>query len=1242
MKIKDFVSCLLACSVAASSAWAVNDAKPLGEPRLDRPTLHSLGAYWIIQGDDNQNASIAVEYRAVGSPNWVAGAPLFRVERRAHLTEKYGSKLSVPDDGWLFAGSVLLLKPDTAYELRLTLKDPDGGTAARTLKSRTRLEPRLSPSARKRFVVPGKGGGTGTEGDPFRGLETAQRAAIPGDLFLLGPGVYEGTWEITKSGTPEKPIVWRGRGSGTGKAVIDAQGRAEARPVQGIAGSGSHDVWFEDLTVRNAQYGLVFHDSARIVVRRCHIHQVEYGLAATRDSHATMDDHFIADNLIEGPSTWPRTKGIENARGIQISGQGHVVCYNRIRGFADAIDTFPSPRCAGIDVHNNDLSELTDDGVEMDFSERNTRCFHNRLTNVFQGISMQPVFGGPVYVFRNIMYNVAVEPFKLHNNPSGCLIFHNTVVKHGIPALLYTSERVRHSLSRNNVYVGTKAQYGMDFLARMVDCDFDYDGFAGGPFSVFLRWNGVRYGTLDEVRKRAPVLRHAVQLDSHSLFASKTLPPEDVSLAVSVPPDLRLSANSGAIDAGAVLPGLNDGFRGDRPDLGAYELGDAPPHYGPRLERKSETAEKHDPPQHGGRINQLKVLSDKIDDVTTVENIVKSFVKPGMSDQQHAEALWRAVVKYRHQTTPPNEFLAGDWEAHDPVKIFNVYGYCMCCCCSAIVEALNREDGRQARGRILNGHSVPEVWYQNGWHMFDGSLLTYFPRPEDGVAASVDEISAAVKGWYEGHPGYRKNRTRIMELMRKDGWSGWKSTGPALLANCPFYRAGYFPARTHGWDATMSEYDRQSEVYEYGYHVGHRALFSLRPGEALIREAGNRGLHVNMDRDPSWDVLSARAPENDLVYLKDFFPGYRGGVVANGTHRYAPNLRAGDLALGAEVHENLVQGDSGQPALRIGQAGKSGVVVIPMISPYVYLGGRLTLKAVGRTPDDRVSIAISTNNARSFTELLSTPLQGAQDLTVEFKDKVLRRYAYWIKLELSGQVGLDRLLIENDIQHAPRTLPWLGQGANTITVSADQDPAIATRSIACRITPDAGFTSNETSRTMGLLFDNVDLKHDACWWKGGTGLMTVPIETPGDLVSLGFSAQVRARGEKDRVRIVASTDGGKTWRQVAEMNGPTQGRTEHFRVGDWPSGTRQVLLRFEMTGNNTVGVQNFRIDADYQDPLASTSKTIRPFRVIHRWNEAGEQKTHAETIAKLPARYSIRTTGEPEMVSVAYEMPATP
>ncbi len=448
------------------------------------------------------------------------------------------------------------------------------------MRAATRAEPRIPAGARRRHVVPGSGGGSGSQDDPYRGLAAAHSASIPGEVYLLHAGVYPGPWVIRHSGTPEKPIVWAA--AGDGPAVIDGRGDSSQRPTHAIEASGAHDVWFEGLTVRNAMHGVTFHDAARIVVRRCHISQVDYGMNAAHNTQGNAQDHFLADNVIEGPSTWPRTKGIEEARGIQITGEGHVICYNRIKGFADAIDTFPSPRCAGIDIQNNELSELTDDGIEMDYSERNNRCFFNRMTNVFQGISMQPVHGGPVYVFRNVMYNVAVEPFKLHNSPSGCLIFHNTSLKPGMPALLYTSEKVRNCWTRNNVFVGATADYAFDCTAPMVDCDFDYDGFGGGPFRLFLRWNGVRYSTLDDVRKRAPVLNHAILVDSSRAFASKARAPENVAQAQAIPIDLRLAPGSTAIDAGQPLPGLNDGFRGRAPDLGAYELGDPLPQYGPR------------------------------------------------------------------------------------------------------------------------------------------------------------------------------------------------------------------------------------------------------------------------------------------------------------------------------------------------------------------------------------------------------------------------------------------------------------------------------------------------------------------------------------------------------------------------------------------------------------------------------------------------------------------------------------
>ncbi|MDQ3815810.1 MAG: discoidin domain-containing protein, partial [Armatimonadota bacterium] len=210
---------------------AKNAAKSMGDPALDAPTMHSLGTYWIVGGDDNKDAKIEVAYRKIetvgssgasrvngaGAPTtseWKPGPALFRVEQGAHQNDKGESKLNVPDDAYLFAGSLVLLEPDTAYEIKLSLTDPDGGQAEKALQSRTRGEPVVAANAPQYHVVPGNGGGSGTASDPYKGLMAAQAKAKPGDVFLVHAGVYEGTFEVTKSGEPGQPIVWRGAGDG--------------------------------------------------------------------------------------------------------------------------------------------------------------------------------------------------------------------------------------------------------------------------------------------------------------------------------------------------------------------------------------------------------------------------------------------------------------------------------------------------------------------------------------------------------------------------------------------------------------------------------------------------------------------------------------------------------------------------------------------------------------------------------------------------------------------------------------------------------------------------------------------------------------------------------------------------------------------------------------------------------------------------------------------------------------------
>ena len=516
-----------------------NEVSPGGDPVLDPPTLHCLGVAWPVKGDANRNARIDVDVRKVGATGWNRAAPLFRVEPK------------------LFAGSVVGLEPDTAYEIKLSLSDPDGGAAEKTLASRTRAEPKAPADLAEIHVRPGP-----------NALRDAQRQAGPGTVLLLHAGTYEAC-NVIRNGEPGRPILWRP--AGDGEVVLDGGGQTA------VGAWGAHDVWFEGLTFRNTPKAINAGNASRLVVRGCRFLSVDYAFFCTVNDKGEVRDFFIADNVMEGPCRWPRSRGIESPRAIQVTGAGHVICHNRIRGFADAIDTMPSVTCAAIDIYRNEIEVMTDDGIELDYSERNVRCFENRLTNCFQGISLQPVLGGPAYVYRNVMMNVPGSPFKLHSSPSGVLLFHNTVVKKGPPHHVATEERVRNVVSRNNLFVGTEGPYALEASPPMVDCDFDYDGFSGGPWNLFLKWNGVRYGTAEDVRAKAPVYRHVV-----ALAAGEFPTPGDESREAATGFEAKLKAGSGAVDVGERLPGFNDGFAGAAPDLGAVESGASLPRYGPR------------------------------------------------------------------------------------------------------------------------------------------------------------------------------------------------------------------------------------------------------------------------------------------------------------------------------------------------------------------------------------------------------------------------------------------------------------------------------------------------------------------------------------------------------------------------------------------------------------------------------------------------------------------------------------
>ena len=125
-----------------------------GEFVIEPPTLINLGFEWFIQGDDNRNASVAVSYRKTGRHRRGSTAlPLLRLQGERIYSE---SRVDVIAPN-MFAGSILDLEPDTAYEAQFVMSDPDGvhrRSARRRCTVRTRAEPMPYAGGRVFHVYP--------------------------------------------------------------------------------------------------------------------------------------------------------------------------------------------------------------------------------------------------------------------------------------------------------------------------------------------------------------------------------------------------------------------------------------------------------------------------------------------------------------------------------------------------------------------------------------------------------------------------------------------------------------------------------------------------------------------------------------------------------------------------------------------------------------------------------------------------------------------------------------------------------------------------------------------------------------------------------------------------------------------------------------------------------------------------------------------------------------------------------
>ena len=96
-------------------------------------------------------------------------------------------------------------------------------------------------------------------------------------------------------------------------------------------------------------------------------------------------------------------------------------------------------------------------------------------------------------------------------------------------------------------------------------------------------------------------------------------------------------------------------------------------------------------------VSHLNLVSDKSQDISTLDAWKKTYGTDSMSEQDKSIAIFNTLVRYRHQANPPREFLSSEeagGHVHDPLQSFHVYGYGQCCCAASEVIGLAQQESR--------------------------------------------------------------------------------------------------------------------------------------------------------------------------------------------------------------------------------------------------------------------------------------------------------------------------------------------------------------------------------------------------------------------------------------------------------------------------------------------------------------------------------------------------------------------
>lgn len=527
-------------------------------------------------GDDNHNSWAQVSYRRPGG-QWRNGVILtndFRDEYRPGYDNPYKNQ---------FRGCIFGLSPDTKYEIAVTVHDPDGVTGDNPIFGTLTTWDNNPASIGNTYWVSltGAYGDTGSEANPFS-VDRAIEVVLPGDTVMFLPGDYYRRIFLLASGLPDNYITWRSADPDNKARIILNTGEYGTFRSDGASYNRIKELELINTMAKPVVYlkgntkGTILEDS---IVRP------EGGPAYWSDGVA-MNGAGIDRTIIQRDLFLTHSQGDDAGPFCvmqEIKAPGTVFADNIVSSEDGGVGRFGDSVNAGLilngHVYRNTIKYVYDDGMELERDGICCSAFENKISKGGRSdFGVAPVLHGPTYVVRNIPFGPHLRNgcgIKQGSASHGFLYFyHNDFALSGLDAIaaIYGSgdSATENTVFRNNILMhcgGGNGYVVEEGGGSYGQTDYDYNCMYTWRQDVQLKWLNTRMKYAD--------WRANYGMEQHGIWGD----PMFVDIANG---DARLQAGSPCIDAGLIIPGINDldspwPYSGGGPDIGAIESGQVGP-----------------------------------------------------------------------------------------------------------------------------------------------------------------------------------------------------------------------------------------------------------------------------------------------------------------------------------------------------------------------------------------------------------------------------------------------------------------------------------------------------------------------------------------------------------------------------------------------------------------------------------------------------------------------------------------